>query len=171
MRYSTQKDCIREKTVKPFTRHETPPKRKKRHHALNLLIIIGIVFWGSHTFSGKVSDIHGVQIELDNGNRICMSFGGEIKGIVVNGSVNLPGETFENITKVGNTKIFRGHSGKLTRIGDIGLRRDWRGNITKIGNARVFRDEHGSIVAVNGDPDVSPLFAINPPQSTTATIP
>ena len=92
-----------------------------------------------------------------------MSFEGKIRGIIVKGTVNLPGETFENITKVGNTKIYRGHSGKLTRIGHVGIHRNWRGRIVRIGNARVLRDEHGSIIAVNGDPDVSPLFAISPP--------
>ncbi len=127
------------------------------------MIIIGIVLCSTNVLSGQIPNIRGVQIELGNGNRICMSFEGKIRGIIVKGTVNLPGETFENITKVGNTKIYRSHSGKLTRIGHVGIHRNWRGRIVRIGNARVLRDEHGSIIAVNGDPDVSPLFAISPP--------
>ena len=127
------------------------------------MIIISIVLYGTNALSGETPKIRGVQIELGNGNRICMSFGGKIRGIIVNGSINLPGETFENITKVGNTKIFRTYSGILTRIGRVGIHRNWGGNIIKIGDARVLRNEHGSVIAVNGDPNVSPLFAISPP--------
>lgn len=128
-----------------------------------LLIIFGIIIFNTTLSSGKNLSIRGVQIDLDHGNRICVSFEGKITSIIVNGGVNLPGNSFKSITKVGETKISRNNSGSLTRIGRLRIHRDWRGNIVKIGNARILRDKHGTITAVNGDPNVSPLFTITPP--------
>ena len=163
MQNVTEKGNNRDQATAPVTRFKCHQKRGKFHYAFNFLIIISIVLCGTNTLSGETPMIRGVQIKLGDNNRICMSFEGEIRSIIVNGNVNLPGETFENITKVGDTKISRSHSSKLTRIGHIGIHRDWHGNIIKIGNADVLRNKHGSVIAVTGDPNVSPLFGIDSP--------
>lgn len=163
MRSATEKGNNRDQTAALFTGYECQPRLERFYNTLNLFIILIIVFCNANVSSGKTPSISGVQIELGDGNRICMSFEGKIKGIIVNGIVNLPGKTFENITRVGNTKISRNHSGMLTQVGHTEIFRDWRGNIFKIGDADVLRDKQGSIIAINGDPHVSPLFVIDPP--------
>lgn len=161
MRSEPEKRKSLNRTTAPASGYECLQRRIRFYHAINFLIIISFILWGTTALSEDAPNIRGVQIELGNGNRVCMSLEGKITGIIVNGSVNLPGGTFENITKVGNTKISRSHSGKLTRIGHIGIHRNWRGKIIKIGAAKVRRDKNGSVIAVSGDPNVSPLFAIN----------
>ena len=163
MQRETEKDNKRDQALQPVPRYRNEYRHTRHHQVLFFLILISIALCGRNELYGETPNMRGVQIDLEGGNRICISFEGKIKSIIVKGSVNLPGKTFENITKVGNTKIYRNHSGKVTRIGHAGISRDWRGNIIKIGNAKVLRDNDGGIIAVNGDPTVSPLFAIYPP--------
>lgn len=163
MRYATRKGGNRIISAETLAGCGRRPIRGNRRNFINLLIIISIVFFVTNALSEETPLIRGVQIELEGGNRICMSFEGKITGIIVNGTTNLPGETFENITKVGGTKISRSRSGMLTRVGHAGIFRDRRGNIIKIGNAKVFRKKNGAIIAVNGDPHISPLYAIDTP--------
>lgn len=110
--------------------------------------------------SGNTKEISGVEIRTTDGNKICMSFEGEITRIIINGNTNFPGDNFDNITKIGDTKISRDKSGRVVKVGKIKIFRNESGNIIKIGDAEISRDRFGVVVSVNGDPYVNPLFKI-----------
>ena len=163
MRCAGERGRERNPAAGRWDEHGCRPIHDGCYRALFFLIIIGIALFSTTVSFAKTQEIRGVQIMLGDGNRICMSLEGKITAIIVNGSVNLPGGTFENITKVGHAKISRNDSGRLTRIGHIRIHRDKGGDIVKIGDAAVLRNSRGTVTGVAGDPFVSPLFAIDPP--------